>query len=74
MCFTKVGVDHSLGGVDAPSSPTLPPTASELAIARRSAPKQKGQLRHAFVEQVWGFDGWQVIGARFLVVTRATVS
>ncbi|KAI9464416.1 hypothetical protein BJY52DRAFT_1397082 [Lactarius psammicola] len=61
MCFTKVGVDHSLGGVDAPSSPTLPPTASELAIARRSAPKQGGQLRHAFVEQVWGFDGWQVI-------------
>ncbi|KAH9172964.1 hypothetical protein EDB89DRAFT_2069194 [Lactarius sanguifluus] len=62
MCFTKVGVDHSLvGGVDAPSSPTSPQTASELAIARRSAPKQNGQLRHAFVEQVWGFHGWQVI-------------
>ncbi|KAH9056729.1 hypothetical protein EDB87DRAFT_1779625 [Lactarius vividus] len=62
MCFTKVGVDHSLvGGVDAPSSPTPPQTASELAIARRSAPKQNGQLRHAFVEQVWGFHGWQVI-------------
>jgi hypothetical protein len=75
MCFTKVGVDHSLvGGVDAPSSPTLPQTASELAKARRSAPKQKGQLRHAFVEQVWGFHGWQVIGARTLVVTRACVS
>ena len=75
MCFTKVGVDHSLmGGVSAPSSPTLPPTASELAIARRSEPKQKGQLRHAFVEQVWGFRGWQAIGARFLVVTCASVS
>lgn len=75
MCFTKVGVVHSLmGGVDAPSSPTLPPTASELAIARRSEPKQKGQLRHAFVEQVWGFHGWQAIGARFLVLTRASMS
>ncbi|KAI9433568.1 hypothetical protein H4582DRAFT_987905 [Lactarius indigo] len=59
MCFTRVGVDHSLvGGVGAPSSPTPPQTASEL---RRSAPKQNGQLRHAFAEQVWGFHGWQVI-------------
>lgn len=63
-----------MGGVNAPSSPTLPPTASELALARRSAPKQDGQLRHAFVEQVWGFHGWQVIGAAFLVVIRGSAS
>jgi hypothetical protein len=75
MCFTKVGVYHSsVGGVNAPSSPTLPPTASELASARRREPKQDGQLRHAFVEQVWGFRGWQVIGAPFLVMTRGPVS
>ncbi|KAI0306089.1 hypothetical protein B0F90DRAFT_1695946 [Multifurca ochricompacta] len=38
MCFVKVG---------SPSSPTAPPTPQDLAIARRSAPKRKGQLRHA---------------------------
>jgi hypothetical protein len=64
MCFEKVGRDHLPGGVECPSSPTFPPTTQELAIARRRAPKQKGQLRHAFLEQVWGFSGWQDIGAR----------
>ena len=65
MCFEKVGVDHSAsGGVESPSSPTFPRTAQEISIARRTAPKQKGQLRHAFFEQVWGFNGWQDVGAR----------
>ena len=64
LCFEKVGCDHALpGGVDSPSSPTMPPTPQELAIARRSAPKRKGELRHAFLFQVWGFHGWQDIGA-----------
>jgi hypothetical protein len=64
VCFEKVGLDHALpGGLDSPSSPTLPPTPQELAIARRSAPKRKGELRHAFLFQIWGFNGWQVIGA-----------
>jgi hypothetical protein len=59
MCFEKVGLDHTLpGGMD---SPTLP-TPQELAIARRSAPKRKGDLRHAFLFQMWGFDGWQDVG------------
>ncbi|KAF8493233.1 hypothetical protein F5888DRAFT_1806331 [Russula emetica] len=58
-CFEKVGRDHALPvSVD---SPKLPPTPQELAIARRSAPKRKGDLRHAFLFQIWGagFDGWQ---------------
>jgi hypothetical protein len=61
-CFEKVGCDHALPvGVD---SPKLPPTPQELAIARRSAPKRKGELRHAFLFQIWGagFDGWQDVG------------
>lgn len=63
-CFVKVGLDHALpGGMDSPSSPTMPPTAQEMAIARRSAPKRKGELRHAFLFQVWGFNGWQDVGA-----------
>jgi len=63
-CFGKVGLDHALpGGMDSPSSPTMPPTAQEMAIARRSAPKRRGELRHAFLFQVWGFNGWQDVGA-----------
>jgi hypothetical protein len=64
VCFEKVGLDHALpGGMDSPSSPTMQPTAQERSIARRSAPKRKGELRHAFLFQVWGFNGWQDIGA-----------
>jgi hypothetical protein len=48
--------------MDSPSSPTMPPTAQELSVARRSAPKQKGELRHPFLFQVWGFNGWEDIG------------
>jgi len=65
MCFLTVGLDHTLalsGGADSPSSPTLQPTPQELAIARRTAPKRKGELRHAFLFQIWGFNGWQDIG------------
>ncbi|KAI0251773.1 hypothetical protein BJV78DRAFT_407146 [Lactifluus subvellereus] len=62
MCFGKVGLDHSMsGGVESPTSPTFPRTPQEISIARRSAPKQRGQLRHAFLEQMWGFNGWQDI-------------
>jgi hypothetical protein len=64
-CFGKFGFDHSLSsGVESPSSPTFPQTAQELAIARRSAPRRKGQLRHAFLAQVWESNGWQDVGAR----------
>ncbi|KAH9977511.1 hypothetical protein BJV74DRAFT_888403 [Russula compacta] len=64
-CFGKVGLDHTLsGGMDSPSSPTLPPTPQELAIARRTAPKRKGDLRHAFLFQIWGFNGWQDIALK----------
>ena len=71
-CFGKVGLDHALpGGMDSPSSPTMPPTAQEMAIARRSAPKRKGELRHAFLFQVWGFNGWQDVGA-YLTLYRSS--
>ncbi|KAH9975696.1 hypothetical protein BGW80DRAFT_1457279 [Lactifluus volemus] len=60
-CLEKVGLDHSLGSVGSPSSPTFPHTAEERSIARRTAPRRKGQLRHAFLEQMWGFNGWQDI-------------
>jgi len=61
-CFEKVGREHALPvSVDSPKSP---PTPQELAIARRSAPRRKGDLRHAFLFRMWGagFDGWQDVG------------
>ncbi len=49
----------------------LPPTARELGIARRSAPKKEGQLRHAFLEKFWDSSrGWQDLGECLLVVTN----
>lgn len=60
-CFEEVGVDHAWAScVNGSFS-----TPRELTIARRSPPKQEGQLRHAFVEQAQGPHGWIDLGARF---------
>lgn len=61
-CFGETGCNHALPV--SVGSPKLPPTLQELAIARRSAPKRKGDLRHAFLYQIWspGFGGWQDVG------------
>ncbi|KAH9000073.1 hypothetical protein EDB92DRAFT_1790048 [Lactarius akahatsu] len=61
-CFEKVGADHfSASSVKVSCSRTLPPTPQERAIARRSAPKRKGQLRHAFLERFCDLRGWKVV-------------
>ncbi|KAH9172965.1 hypothetical protein EDB89DRAFT_2069195 [Lactarius sanguifluus] len=61
-CFEKVGADHSsASSVKVSYSRTLPPTPQERDIARRSAPKRKGQLRHAFLEQFCDLRGWKVV-------------
>ncbi|KAI0319978.1 hypothetical protein OF83DRAFT_1107303 [Amylostereum chailletii] len=63
MCIQSKGVDHSLlGGLGDITSPGLsdgPSSPQDLSVARRAAPKRKGQLRHAFKEKLWGSDGWQ---------------
>ncbi|KAI0056053.1 hypothetical protein BV25DRAFT_1894599 [Artomyces pyxidatus] len=62
ICFQSVGVNHTLLGGRGDGSPgqmDSPTSPQELAVARRSAPKQKGQLRHSFAEKMWGFNGWQ---------------
>ena len=51
MCFENVGLDH-----------TLPTTPQELARAHRSAPEQKREPQHAFLFQMWGFNGWKDVG------------
>ncbi|VDB99879.1 unnamed protein product [Peniophora sp. CBMAI 1063] len=67
-CVQTKGVNHSLLGDGNGSSPVSPRgllPAQDLAVARRSAPSQKGQLRHAFAEKIWGTDGWQDLEQEF---------
>ncbi|TCD69146.1 hypothetical protein EIP91_008622 [Steccherinum ochraceum] len=66
-CIESVGVFHALECSAAPgSSPShgdWPPSPEEQQRAfsqwKRSAPKTRGQLRHAFTEKQWGARGWQ---------------
>ncbi|KAH8075859.1 hypothetical protein BXZ70DRAFT_963595 [Cristinia sonorae] len=66
-CIESVGVIHALEDFAAPgSSPRpndWPPSPEEQQRAfsqlRRTAPRNKGQLRHAFLEKQWGPRGWQ---------------
>jgi hypothetical protein len=66
-CFEGVGINHSSQGWSS-TRETVHTARQELSITRRSPPK-KGQLRHAFVEKIWGDHGWQVVGAQLLFVT-----
>ncbi|KZT07269.1 uncharacterized protein LAESUDRAFT_743006 [Laetiporus sulphureus 93-53] len=67
QCLPTAGVTHALEMSVAPGmSPGLSqwpmtPEATQRAMSqwRRSAPTQKGQLRHAYVEKSWGHKGWQ---------------
>lgn len=70
-CIESAGVNHALELSLAPgistgrgnSSPSSPEDAQRaLSQRRRSAPKQKGQLRHAYVEKVWAHRGWEDVG------------
>lgn len=72
-CIQSAGVNHALQGNSGsgPESTPLsvgaaPPSPEEaqrtLSQWRRSAPKQKGHFRHAYVEKVWGPGGWKDVG------------
>ncbi|KIK61657.1 hypothetical protein GYMLUDRAFT_199189 [Collybiopsis luxurians FD-317 M1] len=64
-CIETAGVTHAIEAVLEPgSSPTMGDLSSsspEDAVIqwRRAAPTQKGQLRHAFLEKMWGHGGWE---------------
>ena len=64
-CFGTVGVDHSWEFCVSGSFP-IPKEKG-----RRSQPKQKGLLRHVFVEKFWGHDlhYWTDLGSRSSYVT-----
>lgn len=65
-CIEAAGIYHALcastervGSIG--PEPTSPEDAMSLWI--RSAPRHKGQLRHAYFEKVWGHQGWDDVGA-----------
>ena len=79
-CIESVGVIHALEG-SMMASPMASPSprsngsqsSSEesvqtLSQLRRSAPRTKGQMRHAFREKVWGRNGWKDVGEYISVI------
>ena len=63
-CLESAGVHHALEmSLDPGSSPSPASPEHALSAWRRTAPKQKGKLRHAYVEKSWGWAGWQDVRA-----------
>ncbi|KAG7094033.1 hypothetical protein E1B28_007655 [Marasmius oreades] len=68
-CIEYAGVEHAIEAGLAPDSsptvsgwsPTSPEDEQRALQWRRAAPTQKGQLRHAYLEQYWGHHGWMNI-------------
>ncbi|KAH7913852.1 hypothetical protein BJ138DRAFT_1145144 [Hygrophoropsis aurantiaca] len=54
LCVNQASADRHNNSNNSPSSPE-----DVMSQWRRSAPKQKGQLRHAYFEKVWGHNGWE---------------
>ncbi|KAM5536597.1 hypothetical protein V8D89_009692 [Ganoderma adspersum] len=64
MCVQSYGVQHSLQFSTTPGASPGPGTSPEdaeraLSRWRRTAPSQKGLLRHAYIEQSWTHNGWE---------------
>ncbi|KAI0686673.1 hypothetical protein BC835DRAFT_1379084 [Cytidiella melzeri] len=65
MCIETVGVLHALESCIAPGSspkpgewPPSPEDQQRAFSAWRRTASVKGQLRHAYIEKVWGPSGW----------------
>lgn len=69
-CIESSGITHALmclaPGSTSPQNGSWPSSPEDaqraLSQLRRSAPSQKGQLRHAFIEKSWGHSGWADVG------------
>lgn len=76
-CIESAGVTHAIEAGLAPgsspvaphASPTSPEDAQRALQWRRSAPRHKGQLRHAYQEKIWGHTGWEDVGEYTLYST-----
>ena len=65
-CIEAAGIHHALcASTERAGSIGSEPTSLENAMSLwiRSAPRHKGQLRHAYFEKVWGHQGWDDVGA-----------
>jgi hypothetical protein len=77
-CIESVGITHAIeAGLSLAQSPSLrvkyaSPEEAEHALSqwRRSAPRQKGQLRHAYLEKIWGYRGWEDVGTLYCITHR----
>ncbi|GJJ13355.1 hypothetical protein Clacol_007607 [Clathrus columnatus] len=64
-CIESVGVFHSIEGSTGNSPMNSSPSSSSqeslqtLSQFRRTAPRSKGHVRHAYREKVWGRNGWK---------------
>lgn len=64
-CIESAGIFHALQeSTERKASITSEDGSHGDAISLwlRSAPRQKGQLRHAYFERVWGPQGWEDVG------------
>lgn len=65
-CIEQIGVVHGaahasrFAGSELSNRDSL--SSDELSEWMRSAPEEKGHLRHAFIEMIWGLDGWTDVG------------
>jgi hypothetical protein len=81
-CIESAGIAHAIEvGLAPASSPGRGNSPSSSQDARsalsqwiRSAPKQKGQLRHSYAEKAWGHRGWQDVGELRALSFRKRIS
>lgn len=71
-CVESAGVIHALrASTERRNGSGAESTSPEddLSSWSRSAPRQKGQLRHAYFEKVWGHHGWEDVGKHTMKYT-----
>lgn len=67
-CIVSTGIVHvPEAGASTPPLSNSPLSSSQEDIRailqlRRTAPRSKGHIRHAYREKVWGREGWKDVG------------
>jgi hypothetical protein len=65
-CIQSMGVMHAIEPTEGSSSSSeiggSPDSPDALSAMRRSAPKRKGKMRHAYLEKYWAGTSWMDVG------------